>query len=89
MMLVQFLAVSLALLIIIKTISDFRRKKIAGGVFFFWMIVWILILVIAFLPQITLPISKVLGVGRGVDAAVYFSIVFIFGFSFYNGGIYN
>lgn len=78
MTLVQFLAAGLAILFIVKTVSDFKDKKISGKGFVLWILVWIAIAVIAFLPQITEPLRKVLGIGRGIDVAVYFSIVFIF-----------
>jgi len=78
MMIVQFLAVGLAISVSLKTIFDFRKRKISFKFFLFWMLIWILILIVAFLPQITLPLSNFLGVGRGIDVAVYFSIVLIF-----------
>jgi hypothetical protein len=78
MMLVQFLAIGLVVLIIIKTTSDFKKKKITLKVFIFWILIWIAIMMVAGMPQITIPLSKILGVGRGIDVEVYFSILFIF-----------
>lgn len=46
--------------------------------FVFWMINWILVGVIAFWPGVTQQIAEFLGIERGIDAIVYFSIVLLF-----------
>ena len=78
MTLIQFLAVGLVILILIKTIADFKKNKITLAYFLFWMGLWLVILIVAVLPQITGFFAKLLGVGRGVDVAIYFAIIFIF-----------
>ena len=78
MTLVQFLAIALALLFFTKTAADFRKKKISARSFIFWALIWTMILIVAFLPRVTVFLGGILGVERGIDVAVYFSIVFIF-----------
>lgn len=77
-MLVQFLAGALAILFACKTFLDFKAKKISSGSLIFWSLIWLAVLIVALAPQTTTFISRLLGIGRGVDVAVYFSIVFIF-----------
>lgn len=63
----------------IKTVADFKKNKITSRVFLFWSILWLAIITVAILPQITGLLDKLLsGVNRGLDAIVYFSIFFIF-----------
>ena len=78
MTLVQFIIVGLAALIIFKTILNFKEKKVTFKLFIFWTALWIIIMVAAVLPKITTFFSEILGIGRGVDVAVYFSIILIF-----------
>lgn len=78
MTLVQFLAIGLVILILIKTISDFKKNKITFPIFLFWLGLWLIVIIVAALPRVTLPLAKLLGVGRGIDVTVYFSILFIF-----------
>jgi len=77
-MFVQFLVAILSILFVVKTVFDLRSKKINTRIFIFWTVIWTLILIVAILPDTTIFLSKILGVGRGVDVAVYFSIVLIF-----------
>ena len=75
---VQFLAVILIILVLIKTIVDFKKNKITPSAFLFWLTLWLVILVVVVLPQVTVFLAMLLGIGRGMDVAVYFSILFIF-----------
>lgn len=44
----------------------------------FWSLVWLSILVILYLPETTEKLALRLGIGRGIDVAVYTSIVILF-----------
>lgn len=78
MTLIQFLVIGLVILILLKTISDFKKNKITVSAFLFWLIIWLAIITVAVLPGITIFLAKLLGVGRGIDVTIYFSIVIIF-----------
>lgn len=45
---------------------------------FVWLIFWILVVVVVFLPQTTQMLADVLGVGRGVDVVIYIALVALF-----------
>lgn len=63
----------------IKTVANFKKNKITLPVFLFWTILWLIIITVAVMPQVTGFLDKLLsGQGRGLDAIVYFSIFFIF-----------
>lgn len=78
MTLVQFLIIALSILVLYRTILGFKRKRVTPKTFIFWLGLWIAVIILAILPQITDFLSEILGVGRGVDVAVYFSILLIF-----------
>jgi len=78
MMLVQFLIIAFAVLVIFRTILNFKKKRVVPKTFIFWMGLWVIVIIATVLPQSTSILSKILGVGRGVDVAVYFSILLIF-----------
>ncbi|USN53963.1 MAG: DUF2304 domain-containing protein [Candidatus Nomurabacteria bacterium] len=41
----------------------------------FWLLIWLGISVIVLLPRLTEYLAKFLGVGRGVDAILYISVI--------------
>jgi len=86
MHLVQFLFIALAILFFLRTVANLKRKKITLKGFMFWAGLWMMIIIVAVLPGTTNFFSKILGIGRGVDVAVYFSILLIF-FLIYKIGI--
>lgn len=78
MILVQFLIIALAIFALLRNAVSFKENKISFKIFLFWLILWSALIILAFLPDITVIFSKALGVGRGTDVAVYFSIILIF-----------
>lgn len=78
MALIPIIAIFLSSLILIKTVSDFKKNKITLPIFLLWTILWLIIIVVAILPQAAVFIDKLVGEGRALDAIVYFSIFFIF-----------
>jgi len=62
------------------TINFFFKKNISSKFFIFWLILWLIgLLFINFTPLLSF-LAKKLGIGRGVDLAVYTSIILIFYF---------
>jgi len=78
MTLIQILAIGIVVLILIKTTSDFKKKRFTLFVFLSWLLLWAIVLTVAVHPQVTNFLAKLLGVNRGTDLAIYFSIIFIF-----------
>jgi len=62
------------------TLNFFVKKNISLKFFIFWFFLWFLgLLFINFTPLLSF-LAKKLGIGRGVDLAVYTSIILIFYF---------
>jgi len=78
MVLLQFLIIILIIIILVKTADNFRKNKISLPTFLFWLALWLIILVVAFFPQLTGFLAELLGVRRGVDVIIYLSIISIF-----------
>ncbi|MBI2041598.1 MAG: DUF2304 family protein [Candidatus Nealsonbacteria bacterium] len=82
MVFIQFLIIALSAFVISRIILSFRRNKIGLKGLLFWLLIWSTILTVVLLPKTTGLLAKILGVGRGSDAAVYLSLVLIFYFIF-------
>lgn len=56
----------------------FRDKQINAFELVFWSIIWAVVTVVLYIPQVTKPVAEILDIGRGIDVAVYLSIVLMF-----------
>lgn len=61
-----------------RTFLRFKEGEIGRLAFVSWFFVWILVAVVAFWPDVTQSIADFLGIERGIDSVVYFSIVVLF-----------
>jgi len=77
-MLIQFLIIAFSLFVVINIILSYKRKNISLKGLLLWLILWVAISVIVLLPKTTTFFAQILGVGRGTDVIVYFSIVLLF-----------
>lgn len=77
-MLIQILIIAFAVFALGRAVIKFRAKELSFSWFVFWLVFWIGVAVVVLLPQTTEVVARWIGVGRGVDAAIYLSIVLIF-----------
>jgi hypothetical protein len=59
-----------------------KEGSIGWGMFLFWTAIWLLAILAVIRPEFTTAVANELGVGRGVDAVVYTSIVILFYLNF-------
>lgn len=78
MTLIQILIVAFALFAIARTFRQFRKGKLTLVFLFLWMTFWVIVGVVVVLPQTTDTLARFVGVGRGVDAIMYVSIIALF-----------
>ena len=78
MIVLKIIITLFVLLSIYKLIKQKQNNKINLLSFIFWFILWIVIAIVFYLPETTSYIANIVGIGRGVDLAVYTSIVVIF-----------
>lgn len=77
-MLIQLLIVVFALFAVGRAAWQFRRSKLTRSGFLFWFIFWVLVAVVAVLPQTAQRAASLLGVGRGADLVTYLSLALLF-----------
>ena len=75
---IQILAILFALFAISRTYLRLRESKLSMGQFVFWLILWLGMVVLAFIPEVASYLSESVGINRPIDAIIYASIVLLF-----------
>ncbi len=74
----QLLLSVLILFILLKTLYAFTSRQISRSFFILWISVWLSGLVVIYYPGLLTMIARFLNIGRGVDFALYVSVILIF-----------
>jgi len=74
----QIILTAIALLGIERIVSRLRARAMGLGIVGVWIIGTIVFLVFVWKPDLATQLSQRIGVGRGVDAAIYISIAVLF-----------
>jgi len=74
----QLLATGIILIISGQLIIKIIKDKALFGRITFWLIFWTGVLVLIWSPGLTTKIADLIGIGRGVDILIYFSIILLF-----------
>lgn len=83
MILFKILFLLFVLIILIHLGGRLRKKQIKITNFLVWFFFWLIASLIVIYPESTDYLARFLGVGRGADVIVYFSLAIIFYFIFY------
>ncbi|MDD2647013.1 MAG: DUF2304 domain-containing protein [Patescibacteria group bacterium] len=83
MLFVQFLIDLVIIFFVVNLFLKLRQNKINFGSFIFWLILWVAAAILVNWPESSSFVARILGVGRGVDVVIYFSIILLFYFIFY------
>jgi hypothetical protein len=78
MELIQILIVLFGLFAFSRVIIRFKKKDIAQGEFIFWTLIWLLVILVALLPNLSFHLAKWFGVDRGTDVFVYLGLALLF-----------
>lgn len=78
MSIIQMLISAFALFAITRTILQFKKGAVTRKWLLFWILFWFAAGTVAALPQTTDVVARFVGVGRGADVVIYFSLVVIF-----------
>ncbi len=65
-------------LIVFRLTRKYKDSSLKATEFIGWLVIWIIVLVVFWLPQTTSYLAILFGIGRGVDLAVYIAILIIF-----------
>ena len=67
-----------ALFALSRVVLRFKDKNISLTELVFWCIIWGSVIGVALFPEIFVTLSRVLGIGRGVDTLLYFGMILLF-----------
>ncbi|MBU0625035.1 DUF2304 family protein [Patescibacteria group bacterium] len=78
MLLIQLFIIAFAGFAVWRTIFRFREGVLGRGALVAWLIFWLVVVIAVAQPQVTSWVALLVGVGRGVDAAIYISVIVLF-----------
>lgn len=78
MQLVQVLIIIFALFAFSRSVLRAKDRAITKWEFLFWSGIWISIIIVALLPDVSSFFARSLGIQRGVDIALYSSVIVLF-----------
>lgn len=78
MLLAQIIFSFFALFALSRTVVRYRKKEIPLSWFLFWIVFWVIVVIAVILPWTTTLLADWIGIGRGVDLVIYFSIIILF-----------
>ncbi|MDO8425188.1 MAG: DUF2304 domain-containing protein [bacterium] len=71
-----------AILGIVHAVTRFRKRDIRPLELGLWAAIWVLVAVVAVVPEGTNRLADILGIGRGADVIVYGAVVVLAGLLF-------
>lgn len=77
-MLIQIILTVFLLFAVSRVLLQLRQRNLTFISFIFWGIIFFLAIIGVIDPRVTTEFAKLLGIGRGADVAIYFSIVILF-----------
>ncbi len=83
MILFQVILVLFVIVIISRLVVRFKNEDINLINFLVWLLLWLAVIGVVIFPESINFLARVLGIGRGVDVAIYFALILIFYFIFY------
>ncbi|NQV90359.1 DUF2304 family protein [Candidatus Uhrbacteria bacterium] len=78
MSIIQIVILVFSLFAITRTIFQFKRGALTIAWLLLWMLFWLAVGFVAVLPQTADALARVVGVGRGADVVIYFSMITVF-----------
>ena len=81
-MVIQVLIIAFAAYAFARVIGKFRTGELTRMALLLWGAFWIAVTTVTLLPDVTTWFAQLIGVGRGVDAVIYFAIIFLYYFVF-------
>lgn len=78
MIITQILISVFVLFALSRVVLRFREDKVSTVGLFGWATLWLIVEIVVWIPDFTTSIARILGIGRGADLIIYFSIVALF-----------
>lgn len=74
----QIIGIVFAVFALSRAVLRFKDHSIKGNELVFWTVIWGGVICVALFPSIFVTLSKLLGIGRGVDTLIYTGIIILF-----------
>ncbi len=78
LILFQILITLLSLLSIKTLCKRYKAKQLSNVTLGGWLLFWVLLIVVVFIPNIASKAAAFFGIGRGVDLVLYLSVALLF-----------
>ena len=78
MELYQIIIIVVSVAVILLVSKRFRNDTLSIGTYIEWLVIWILVILEALFPQISIILASFAGLGRGLDALYILSIIILF-----------
>jgi small membrane protein len=71
--------VTLSVVVVVwRLVNKFKENNLKLSEFIGWLVIWLLVVIVFWLPQTASYFARLFGIGRGVDLAVYVAILMLF-----------
>ena len=77
-MFIQFFLLLFVFFALTRVVARYRAHEITAKEFFLWILFWVCAGVVIAWPDVASRFAHILGVGRGVDAVIYFTLLLVF-----------
>ncbi len=81
-MLIKALLLLFIIFVVGRVISRWRGQDVRTSELILWLVFWIATAGVVIWPQVTDPVARYVGIGRGADLLVYVSVLVLFFLAF-------
>ena len=74
----QIIVSLFVLLVVFRLFKKYKDNTLKTSEFVSWLLIWLAVVVVFWLPQTASYLALILGIGRGVDLAIYVALLIIF-----------
>lgn len=71
----QIIGTIIGITAIIISLFRFKKGRMSVGMFTFWMLIWIIVILISIYPESTTFFANIIGIGRGLDLALILGLI--------------
>jgi len=76
--LLQLFGIIFSFFALSRAFLRYKDKSLHLNELFLWIVVWVGVICVAIFPSIFVTLSKILGIGRGVDILLYGGMILLF-----------
>lgn len=74
----QIIVSLFVVLVVFRLTKKYKENILKITEFIGWLVIWLIVLIVFWLPQTTSYLALLFGIGRGVDLAIYVAVLIIF-----------